>query len=63
MYMGVVYGWHTIWHMMHLVDVLFMILYFIVDIYFSSLCMGWYEFDAWAGPRIIIERAIDLCSS
>ena len=36
MYMGVVHGWHTIWYMFYLVDVLIMILYFIVDIYFSS---------------------------
>jgi hypothetical protein len=42
--------------MMYLVDVLFMILDFIVDIYFVS-CNGT-NFDAWTGPRIVIERAV-----
>jgi hypothetical protein len=58
MHLGVVHGWNTIWYMMYLVDVLFMILYFIVDIYFVS----WYgmSFDAWTGPRIVIERVVDL---
>jgi hypothetical protein len=58
MYMGVVHGGHTIWYMMYLVDVLFMILYFIVDISFVS----WYgtSFDAWTGPRIVIERVVVL---
>jgi hypothetical protein len=54
MYMDVVHGWHIVWHMMYLVDVLFMILYFIVDISFASSCMVWHDFDAWIGPRIII---------
>jgi hypothetical protein len=36
MYMGVVHDGHTTWYMMYLVDVLFMILYFIVDISFAS---------------------------
>ena len=34
---------------------------FIVDIYFDSWCMVWHEFDAWTGPRIVIERGVDLC--
>jgi hypothetical protein len=55
--MGVVHGWHTIWHKMYLVDILFMILYFIVDISFASWCMVWHKLDARTGPRIIIGRA------
>ena len=35
---------------------------FIVDIYFASWCMVWHEFDKWTGPRIVIEREVDLCS-
>ena len=58
MYMGVVHDGHTIWYMMYLVDVLFIILYFIVDITFVS----WYgtSFDAWTGLRIVIERVVFL---
>jgi hypothetical protein len=58
MYMGVVHGGHTIWYMMYLVDILFMILYFIVDISFVS----WHgmNFDAWTGRRIVIERVVFL---
>jgi hypothetical protein len=58
MYMGIVHGGHTIWYMMYLVDVLFMILYFIVDISFVS----WYgmSFNAWIGPRISIESVVVL---
>jgi hypothetical protein len=58
MYIGVVHDEHTFWYRMYLVDVLFMILYFIVDISFVS----WHGmiFDAWKGPRIIIERVVVL---
>jgi hypothetical protein len=58
MYMGVVHDVKTIWYMMHLVDVSFMIIYFIFDISFVS----WYgtSFDAWTSPRIIIESVVFL---
>jgi hypothetical protein len=58
MYMDIVYGGHTIWYMMYLVDVLFMIIYFIFDIYF----LPWYgmSFNAWTCPRIIIESVVVL---
>jgi hypothetical protein len=46
MYMGVVHDEHTFWYRMYLVDILFMILYFIVDISFASCCLVWHEFDA-----------------
>jgi hypothetical protein len=68
MYMGVVHGWHTIWHEIYLVDVLFTIFYSFLTYLFSSWCMIWHEFDVWTGPSIVIGRqdhswAVDLCSS
>jgi hypothetical protein len=47
MYMGVVHGWHTIWHMMYLVDVFFMILYSLLTYLF--LHDVWYDMSLMHG--------------
>jgi hypothetical protein len=41
MYMGVVHGWNIVWHMMYMVDVLFMILYsFLTYIFLHDVWYG-----------------------
>jgi hypothetical protein len=45
MYMGIVHGCHIVWHMMYMVDVLFMILYSLLtylllhDVWYGMILM------------------------